>query len=243
VRVAVVADIHANLEAFRSVLEDARTGGPIDAVWSLGDLVGYGPEPSACIALLRSYPHWTVAGNHDLAATGAIGIDDFNPFAAEAARWTASTLSEVEKLWLRGLPEVLVQDDFTLVHGSLRDPVWEYLVSPAAAEAHFALQTTPFSLVGHSHIPLCFKENGAWVDAEALQDGETVELGGNRLILNPGGVGQPRDGDSRASYATLDTEARRWQLHRVAYNIAATQRKMLAVGLPEYLIERLARGR
>jgi predicted phosphodiesterase len=243
VRVVVVADIHANLEAFQSVLEDALGDGPIDAVWSLGDLVGYGPEPSACIRLLRSHPQVAVAGNHDLAATGAIGIDDFNPFAAEAARWTANALSEEEKTWLRGLPEVLVQEDFTLVHGSLRDPVWEYLVSPAAAEAHLALQRTPFSLVGHSHIPLCFKENGRWIDAQALQDGATVDFGDSRLVLNPGSVGQPRDGDLRASYAILDTEARRWQLHRFPYNIAATQRKMMAAGLPEYLIERLARGR
>lgn len=242
-RIVVVADIHSNLEAFQAALDHAREGGGIDSVWSLGDLVGYGPDPSDCIALLRSHPHRATIGNHDLAATGAIGVEDFNPFAAEAARWTAGVLAEEERAWLGGLPEVIVDGDFTLVHGSLRDPVWEYLVSPAAAEANFALQTTPLSLVGHSHLPLCFREDGPWIDIESLQDGQSIDLRERRLIINPGGVGQPRDGDPRAAYAVIDTETGRFEHHRVAYDIAATQRKMKVAGLPAYLIDRLAQGR
>jgi predicted phosphodiesterase len=149
-RIAVVADVHANLEAFQAVLAHA---GDVDEVWSLGDIVGYGPDPSACISLLHTYPHIAIAGNHDYAATGVIGTEDFNPYAAEAARWTATQLSLEDQLWLSNLSAVHAEGEYTLAHGSLNDPIWEYLISPDRARAHLEHQATPYCFVGHSHLP------------------------------------------------------------------------------------------
>ncbi len=161
-RALVVADVHANLDALEAVLRDAEAEGAIDAIWCLGDTVGYGAEPDACIARLRSYPCEAIAGNHDLAAIGAIDTLDFNPHAAAAAHWTGEHLSPESRQWLRDLPQVLVVgDEFTLAHGSLSDPVWEYLVYPEAAVEHLQRQTTPYGFVGHSHLPLVFRE-GDW---------------------------------------------------------------------------------
>jgi predicted phosphodiesterase len=151
-RVLIVSDIHANLAAFDAVLRDAAAGGTIDAVWCLGDSVGYGPQPAECIARLREMAAFWVAGNHERAATGAITTEDFNPDAALAANWTASRLDDDLCAVLDALPEVARQGDFTLVHGTLREPIWEYLYSEEAAQAHLALQETPFGLVGHTHI-------------------------------------------------------------------------------------------
>ena len=131
-RIAVVADVHSNLEAFEAVLQDAHERGGFDAVWSLGDIVGYGPDPGACIRLLQSLPHVAIAGNHDYAATGAIGTEDFNPVAAEAVRWTAAQLTLEEQIWLAALSAVQIEGEFTLAHGSLTDPVWDYLMSSDA---------------------------------------------------------------------------------------------------------------
>jgi predicted phosphodiesterase len=244
VRVLVVADVHSNLSAFEAVIRDAEARGPVDAIWSLGDLVGYGPDPGPCIALLRSYQHAAVAGNHDRAATGQIDTDDFNAFAAEAAHWTAGALSEEEKRYLQELPDVAVQGEFTLVHGSLRDPVWEYLLSADAAFEHLALQRTPYGFVGHSHLQLVFAEvMDSQVRGTLLQDGSRLELGDGKVIANPGGLGQPRDGDPRSAYVLLDTDERRLSFHRVEYDIERTQKRMRQAGLPSYLIERLSEGR
>src|SRR5438094_2917175 len=156
--ILLVADVHANLVAFQCVLEDAGRGGAVDEIWCLGDLVGYGPDPGACIELLRAHPHLAVAGNHDRAAIGAITTDEFNQNAATAVSWTADQLLEEQRAFLSALPEVAVWDDFTLVHGSLREPLWEYLVSEPAAAAHFDLLETPYSFIGHSHFQLGFLE-------------------------------------------------------------------------------------
>ncbi len=243
-RIAVVADVHSNLPAFETVLAHAAEEAPFDAIWSLGDLVGYGPEPGACIALLRRYPHVAVAGNHDRAAAGLMTTDEFNPVAAAAAQWTATVLTGAERAYLRGLPEVAVEGEFTLVHGSLRDPVWEYLLSPDAAAAHFALQATPYSFVGHSHLQFTFEERaGRPPEGLARLDLMTVDLDATRLIANPGGLGQPRDGDPRTAYILLDTESRSLTFHRIEYDIGRTQERMREAGLPVSLIERLSRGR
>lgn len=243
-RIVVVADIHSNLEAFEAVLAHAAEGGPIDCLWCLGDVVGYAADPSACIALLRSHPHTAVVGNHDLAAIGKLPTDDFNAAAAWAAGWTGRQLSAEERGYLSSLPPVAVEGDFTLVHGSLRSPEWEYLLSADAAAEHLRLQQTPYSLVGHSHIPfVAFEREGSMAALAALQDGDVLKLDEKRLVINPGGVGQPRDGDPRASYAVYDDEARTWTLHRVEYDLEKTQRKILEAGLPRHLAERLAYGR
>lgn len=240
----MVADVHANLAAFESVLAHAETRGPIDVIWALGDLVGYGPEPGACLELLRRYPHVAVAGNHDRAAGGQIGTEDFNAYAAAAVRWTASVLTSEEAAYLKALPDAETIGDFTLVHGSLRDPTWEYVISSEAASGHLERQTTPYGLIGHSHLQLTFVEFGPdRVRGSLMGDGDVLELADHRVVANPGGLGQPRDGDPRTCYALLDTDARRLSFHRIEYDIARTQRKMRLAGLPEYLIERLARGR
>ena len=243
-RIAIVADIHSNLEAFEAVLRHAEAGGPIERLWCVGDVVGYGPDPGACIELLRRYPHVSVVGNHDLAAIGKMGTEEFNAAAAQAARWTAEQLSAEERKYLEEMPLVVKEDDFTLVHGTLRHPEWEYLLSGEQAQAHFQLQETAYSLVGHSHVPfLAVGASDRPAAMVVLADGDELELSEERLVINPGGVGQPRDGDPRAAYALYDGDAHRVTFHRVEYDIAATQRKMEAARLPRDLIERLSYGR
>jgi predicted phosphodiesterase len=241
VRIAIVSDIHANLQAFEAVLAHA---GRVEALWCLGDTVGYGPHPNECVALLRSYEHLAVAGNHDLAACGQMATDDFNAAAAQAAHWTAEQLSTASRTFLTELPMVMMEGDFTLVHGSLRWPEWEYLLSSEQAQAHLELQQTPYSLVGHTHLPMVCESDGASSPRLApATDGQRVALGERRMILNPGGVGQPRDGDPRACYALYDSDEACVTYHRVAYDIEATQAAMRAAGLPAWLIERLSSGR
>ena len=242
-RIAIVSDVHANLAAFEAVLRHAEAAGPLDALWCLGDTVGYGPQPNECIALLRRYEHRVVSGNHDLAACGRMGTEEFNQAAAEAARWTAEQLSAGERSYLEELPPVVSEGDVTLVHGSLRWPEWEYLLSGEQAQAQFELQRTPHSLVGHSHLPfVCREEKDASPILRPATDGEQVELGAGRLILNPGGAGQPRDGDPRAPYAVYDGDAGVVTFFRVEYDIGATQRAMEVAGLPRWLSERLSHG-
>ncbi len=244
-RVALLSDVHANLPALEAVLRHAEAQQALDQVWSLGDLVGYGPHPNECLALLRRYPFVSVAGNHDLAATGDLDTTEFNPDAAAAVAWTARRLTEDERVFLHGLPLVRFEDEFTLVHGSLRHPVWEYILRPETAQAHLARQQTRYSLVGHTHVPMLAVEPAPHQPPVLHwpEDGETVALAEQRLIINPGGVGQPRDGDPRAAYAVLDLAARTVTFHRVPYEIARTQQAMQEAGLPPWLILRLAYGR
>jgi len=242
-RYAILADIHSNLVAFQTVLADIETKGGCDEIWCLGDVVGYGPEPHACIELLRSYKHVCVAGNHDLAASGKIGLSDFNPHAARACQWTAQRLNGRDMDYLRNLPEKLVLDGFTLVHGSPRDPIWEYLLSASEACDNFSYFDTSFCLVGHSHIPLMFGQNKA-VDyfGGGIPDEVDLTSQGNRLIINPGGVGQPRDGDPRASQIIYDSDAQMMYHYRVHYDVSLTKKKMTEYKLPSSLIRRLSYG-
>jgi diadenosine tetraphosphatase ApaH/serine/threonine PP2A family protein phosphatase len=242
-RIAIIADVHANLAAFEAVLRNAEAGGRLDGVWYMGDIVGYGPHPNECIALLRGHEHRAVVGNHDLAAFGGMGVEEFNEAAAAAARWTGEQLSDVSLAYLRKLPPVAREGDFTLVHGTLRSPEWEYLLSGEQAAAHFQIQETPYGLVGHSHIPfVCREETAGQPVLRPVADGEAVALGDERMILNPGGAGQPRDHDPRAAYAIYDSDAAAVTFHRVEYDIVATQRAMEAAGLPRWLSERLSAG-
>ena len=239
-RILITSDIHANLVALQAVLKDI---GEFDAWWNAGDAVGYGPQPAECVAKLCEGNALWVAGNHERAATGAISVDEFNPSAAAAALWTGEQLSTDDRAFLDALPETAINRDYTLVHGSLRWPIWEYLDDEEVALGHLALQTTPYSIVGHTHVPMVGAETDSGCELLRLFDGDAVRLDGQRAILNPGSVGQPRDGDRRASYAALDTDALTFTVRRVEYDIPATQRLMQIAGLPEWLIERLEIGR
>ena len=237
-RILIVSDIHSNLEAFRAVLDRAQQGA-FHLVWCLGDVVGYGPDPGPCIELLREHEAICVAGNHDCAAVGKADIEMFNPYAAAACRWTEEQLTPAHRRYLEELPQVVQQSSFTLVHGSLRDPIWEYLLSCEAAAATFARCTTPHCLVGHSHIPFSCQEG---IGLRQFRGEAQVVLGPGRLIINPGSVGQPRDGDPRASYAVYDTEKQQVEHYRVEYDIAAVQGKMRCAKLPTPPIEPLSQG-
>jgi len=242
-RYLVLSDIHANLAAFQAVLQDAP---PFDRIWCLGDVIGYGPEPNECVELLRQYEHDCVAGNHDWAALGRLDTDDFNPDARRALDWTRASLDAAGLTYLRQLPTVLAFDDFTLVHGSPRQPVWEYILYAAMAAANFEYLDTSYCFVGHTHAPIIFEEtthNGvasavAWLPAYD----EPIELPAGRLIINPGSVGQPRDSDPRASYLILDTDARTFLFRRVEYPVELTQQRMYKLGLPMRLAARLSNG-
>ena len=242
-RYAIIADIHANLAAFTAVLDDIERRGGGEEVGCLGDVVGYGPDPHQCIELLCQYKHVCVAGNHDWAAIGKIDTSDFNPDAAAACHWTANQLTPEDKQYLDSLPLVVQRDDFTLVHGSPRDPIWEYLLSTSSAKQNFTYFQSQFCLVGHSHVSLVFEcsETGACLVSE-FPDGAELTLARNRLIINPGGVGQPRDGNPKASYAIYDSEARSVTLYRVPYDIGATQARMVEHRLPMRLVIRLSYG-
>jgi diadenosine tetraphosphatase ApaH/serine/threonine PP2A family protein phosphatase len=240
-RYAIIADIHANLAAFRAVLEDIGHQGKADRIWCLGDVVGYGPDPHECIDLLQQTNHICVAGNHDWAAIGKIGITEFNPDAAAACQWTTRQLTPADVAYLGTLPLVIEQGEFTLVHGSPREPIWEYLTSISVAGENFAFFKTRYCLVGHSHVPLVFTKSKSGVSAGQLP-GYGATLGKERLIINPGAVGQPRDGDPRASYVIYNSEAKTVKHYRVPYDIRATQDKMVAHGLPIRLVARLSYG-
>ncbi|MEE8443656.1 MAG: metallophosphoesterase family protein [Dehalococcoidia bacterium] len=238
--VLIVGDIHGNLEALQEVLGDAERHGGFQALWCLGDIVGYGPDPGPCLDLIRGLSPVVVAGNHDRAAAGLLKLETFNSYAAEACRWTTDSLSQEQIAYLKALPLVQTQGAATLVHGSLRSPDWEYLVHEEAAVATFALLPTNHCFVGHSHVPFLCREAASRAMFEPLIEGAPVPIDQDRVILNPGSVGQPRDRDVRASYALYDTDAGTVVHRRVAYDIPAIQEKMTRAGLPTPLITRLA---
>ena len=242
-RVALLSDIHSNVVALESVVRDIRDQRGVDRFWALGDLVGYGPWPNETLDLLRTLDHAAVAGNHDLAAVGRESTDLFNRDAAACCRWNGEQLSAASRGYLSNLPQVITEGDFTLVHGSLRNPVWEYLVHVEAATANFDRMTTPYLAVGHSHLPMLFEEaqHGPTQRTPSPVDGP-IALNSPRTILNPGSIGQPRDGDPRASYAVWDSDARTVSYHRVAYDLFATQAEMNRVGLPSRMAARLEHG-
>ncbi|MDO8577842.1 MAG: metallophosphoesterase family protein [Dehalococcoidales bacterium] len=241
-RYAILSDIHANLEAFTAVLNDLSKRG-IDSIWCLGDIVDYGPDPCGCLYLLRRQKYVAVPGNHDLAAIGVIDTADFVPDAVESNRWTREQLQASHIEFLSSLPSVIEEEDFTLVHASPRDPIWEYLNSADRARENLPYFKSPFCLFGHTHRPVIFRclKNGSCVTADFSEEAD-FSLEGGRLFLNPGSVGQPRDGDPRASYAVYDSETKTIRLCRVPYDVAATQSKMLKNKLPPGLILRLSYG-
>ena len=242
-RAAVISDIHANLHALEAVLADVERETP-DAIWFLGDLVGYGPRPNECCELLRPLADVALVGNHDLVALGSgqVGLEDFNPEAAAAAEWTRAQLSDDTRAFLSSLAPSAGLEQAQLFHASARDPVWEYVLTEEAALATFSLTTAPVVLVGHSHVALSLSlSDGDLVGGVATQ-GTELSLDGPRRLLNPGSVGQPRDHDRRAAWLLLDFDARFASFRRVAYPIEVTQSEMRAAGLPEPLAARLAVG-
>lgn len=238
-RVAVLSDIHANLVALDAVIASI---GSVDAIWHLGDVVGYGPQPDGVVERLVSIGAVGVRGNHDAAAVGDIDIDWFNPDARAAMEWTRQRISEPTRTWLAALPERHVEGDFSLAHGSPRDPTWEYIVSVPIARANLAVLTTPFGLHGHTHLPMVWAERDGQVEQIAPANGSTFALDHRRALINPGSVGQPRDGIVTASYLVIDTAASQCSWHRVGYDISAVQAAMTDAGLPRRLVERLAFG-
>jgi predicted phosphodiesterase len=243
-RFAILSDIHSNLAAFQSVLQDIDRRGGAECIWCLGDVVGYGPDPVECISLLRQYDPICVAGNHDWGALEKIDLREFNSEAAAACRWTGQQLGPDEAEYLTGLSLTQREGEFTLAHGSPREPIWEYLLSTESALVNFGYFDSTFCLVGHSHVPLAFELSPDGTDCRLrdLAPDKPLPIEGSRLIINPGSVGQPRDGDPRASYALYDSDQGTVLNCRVEYDISATQEKMAAFGLPQRLISRLAHG-
>ena len=241
-RIALLSDVHGNLPAFRAVLEDVDSQAP-DAIWCLGDLVGYGAEPDGCVALARERCDLSLAGNHDLVVTGAIPIADFSQGAAAAARWTQETIGEETLAYLKGLAPSDPEREPALYHASPRDPVWEYVISSWQADECMDLMEGRVGAVGHSHVALWFhRDDSGEISGSTAEAGHECDLSEGRWLLNPGGVGQPRDGDPRAAWLLLDTGGWKATWRRVEYPIDEAAGAIERAGLPRSLAERLYSG-
>jgi diadenosine tetraphosphatase ApaH/serine/threonine PP2A family protein phosphatase len=243
-RAAVISDIHGNLYALEAVL-DALEKDPPDEIWSLGDTIGYGPRPNRCAAIMQERANVALAGNHDLAILGATGVSDLNEFSHDAAvsgRWTQEVLSDEARSYLSGLEPLAKVDGAELFHASPRDPVWDYVLTAEGALDALDLTEAPLVLVGHSHVALAIGITAAALDGGLAPEGSEADLARGRWVLNPGSVGQPRDGDPRAAYLMIDFDAKRAQFRRVPYAVERTQAEIRERNLPEALAERLAHG-
>ena len=239
-RVAVISDIHANRHALDAVLSSVEAEGP-DALWCLGDTVGYGPQPNECCHRVHGDADVCLVGNHDLVVLGELTVSDFNDEAAAAALWTADRLTDESRAFLAALKPTGIAAGVGLYHGSARDPVWEYVLTEEAARATFTLAPEQLILVGHSHVALALTREDSEIIGGLAPAGTELELHG-RWLLNPGSVGQPRDGDPRAAWLLLDLEKRFASFRRVAYPVEKTQAEIREAGLPALLGARLARG-
>lgn len=240
-RILVISDIHANLTAFEAVLEDAGT---VDAVWCLGDIVGYGPDPNECVARVRGLENLVcLLGNHDAAALNRIPMDTFNLDARRSIEWIQNVLTKESFIFLSELPETVVTGQATLVHGSPRNPVWEYILDLHNAVQNLEYFDTQLCMVGHTHLPIAYvaDEETGILRLVIPPVNECLEIH-TRAILNPGSVGQPRDHDPRASYAIFYPETSGWEIHRVEYDIRAVQRRIRAADLPMRHAIRLLEG-
>ncbi len=242
-RCLLISDVHGNLAALEAVIRDV---GQFDMIWCLGDMVGYGPNPNECLTQLWHYPHVCLAGNHDWAVLGKLDMRGFNTDARLANLWTRSVLDSNALTYLDSLEPQRVEQGFTLVHGSPRQPTWEYILDPLTAELNFPVFKTRICLVGHTHIPTSFympeTSDDHLCEPHAPRYGLPVSLASGRWIINPGSVGQPRDGNPHAAYAILDPDALTLEHRRVEYPVEITQSRMRASKLPRRLIERLAVG-
>ncbi len=241
-RALILSDIHANLTALEAVLSDA---GEVDEVWCLGDIVGYGPDPNQCVERIRELNALTcVIGNHDAAALGRIDINAFNADAKLSLQWHAEKLKPENRQFLESLSnDAQWNDSVTMVHGSPRSPVWEYVIEMKIAKANLTAFATPICLVGHTHIPLVFSaDNGSdGITAEYLQYGVRF-FPSRKCIINPGSVGQPRDRDPRAAFLIYDSEENVFEEHRVDYDIRSVQERIYKAGLPTSHALRLSNG-
>jgi diadenosine tetraphosphatase ApaH/serine/threonine PP2A family protein phosphatase len=247
-RLAILSDIHSNLPALESVLAEAEAA-EVDEIWCLGDVVGYGAQPNECATLVRERCAMSLVGNHDLAALDELDISTFSPAASAAVRWTRETMSAETTEFLRGLEPADPDRDVALYHASPRDPVWEYVLWPDQAAECIRVQDKRVSFIGHSHVALFFAlaEEGTHGEPDAARGaqagaGTSLDLGRGRWLINPGSVGQPRDGDPRAAWLELDTEAWRATFHRVTYDIDRAADAIVATDLPEHLARRLYVG-
>ena len=238
-RILVFSDIHSNLTALEAVLS---VEGNLDAYWCLGDLVGYGPDPNECIEKVRTLPNLVcVRGNHDAAALGEVDQNTFNHEASLAITWTKRNLNAESQEFLLSLPEKLVFEDITLVHGSPLNPVWDYVMDYMTAIRMFPAYDTRICMVGHTHVPAIWKEGEEKRGTSSVMDYHKNTIL-SKTILNPGSIGQPRDHDPRASYAIFDSDKSTWELRRVEYNITAVQNRIKKSGLPWRHALRLAEG-
>jgi diadenosine tetraphosphatase ApaH/serine/threonine PP2A family protein phosphatase len=241
-RACVITDVHGNLHALEAVLAAVADEQP-DEVWCLGDLVGYGPRPNACSRLVAEHAHLCLVGNHDLGVLGRIDLDEFSPDAAAVARWTHEVLEDEPRAFMESLGASSAREAIGLYHASPRDPVWEYVLSSEVAFASMLAAPESTVLVGHSHVALWFALAGDRLSGGPAPAGTALELdGADRWLLNPGSVGQPRDGDPDAAYLVLDLDARRAVFRRVPYAVDRTQQEIRERGLPETLAERLEHG-
>ena len=241
-RILIISDIHANLVALEAVLAQASN---YEAVWCLGDLTGYGPNPNECVERVRALPNLRcLVGNHDKAVLGEIDLSVFNGDARAAISWTRQQCTPDSLAYLRALPAQHRQGDFTLAHGSPRPPVWEYILDRFIAPENFAILPTRYCLVGHTHLPVVYRETGPYGECiETPPDYvNPLQLEDQRLIINPGSVGQPRDNNPDAAYGVLDTDTRQWQFCRAPYDVMATQSRMRTAQMPERLVLRLGYG-
>lgn len=239
-RIALFGDIHANLEALEAVLADAAQQGVTDYV-CMGDIVGYNADPTACLETIQKMDCPAIKGNHDEDASGAHSLESMNPVAAAALQWTREQLNDDQRAWLRSLRMVRQVANFTVVHSTLDQPAhWNYVTNRFDAMANFSYQFTQTCFHGHTHVPRVFIKTDRVSEVPA----ESVAIERNaKYFINVGSVGQPRDGDWRACYAIYDTDHQLVVFRRVEYDIATTQRKILAAGLPTMLAERIAEGR
>ncbi len=241
-RIAVVSDIHGNKQAFEAVL-DAVGKSDCQEMWCLGDLVGYGAEPNACVELARRHAAVCLAGNHDLGVRGTLPLEEFSRGAQLAAQWTQQTINDETRDYLNALEPSNLEEQVGLYHASPRDPVWEYVLSPLQAELCMDVQRHRVCLIGHSHVALSFSRlNGAGATGQTRDAGEELDLTAGEWLINPGSVGQPRDGDPRAAWLELDLDSSRARYRRTDYDIAGAAAAIRAARLPDSLAERLAFG-
>jgi predicted phosphodiesterase len=242
VKIAVISDIHGNREAFEAVLDEIEASS-CEEMWCLGDLVGYGADPDACVELAQRHAAVCLAGNHDLGVRGDLPLEEFSKGAALAARWTQETISSETRTYLSRLEPQKLDEAVGLYHASPRDPVWEYVLSPLQAELCLDVQPNRVCLIGHSHVALSFSRSpGESATGQTREADEALEVSGGEWLMNPGSVGQPRDGDPRAAWLELDTAT--WQVvyRRTEYDIAGAAAAIRAARLPDSLAERLQFG-
>jgi diadenosine tetraphosphatase ApaH/serine/threonine PP2A family protein phosphatase len=238
-RILILSDIHGNLEALDAVMADA---GDAETIWCLGDIVGYGPDPAACVEWVRANCDIVLSGNHDYAVFDLKATENFNPAAAAAAKWTRDQLTAAQLEYLRSLPSRVDLEGVTLAHGSPADPIWTYILTVIEALDAFNAFDGGVAFVGHTHVACYYVDDGRTVLRAVAENDEEFTLTKGRYIINPGSVGQPRDRDPRAAYLWFDDGRNTVTWKRVEYDIAAVQEKIRAAGLPERLASRLAVG-